>query len=188
MRLLCFVDRVGNLKEGGSIRGVPSECALKMSHENDALDWVDELQAEQDREAMIHQYNQSSQSSHAAASAESPVDEQHEKDTRHVIASAAYLFFLIPLITNRRDSYYRFHAKQGLKVNILEALVLFVKPILLTLGAALNSVLIISITTIVSFMLWVLVLVFILLGIYNAWTEKKSELPLPDLSTLTRRE
>lgn len=138
--------------------------------------WIDELLEEERRAETIRDYNAVQENAKATAAYTerelSPEEAQHLEDTRHVVCSAAYLLFIIPLLLDRYDPLYRFHAKQGLKVNILEVLVIFVKPILLTIGTAMNSVLIISITSILGYLLWAAVLVLILMGVYNAWTDK----------------
>lgn len=150
-----------------------------MPHTQDILDSVDEILDEERRKEVMRQYDKvymSSETAHPIENRTTAEEDQHEKDTRHVIAAAAYLIFLIPLLSDRNDPIYRYHAKQGLKVNIIEVIVAFTKPIFLTLGAALNSVLIISITSILSAILWAGVAIFILIGMYCAWTDQ----PLPD--------
>lgn len=84
------------------------------------------------------------------------------------MAILAYLGILIvvPFLTEaKNDPFVKFHIKQGLSLIILEVIAMFVN-IVPVLG------------WIVGFFLWLVILIFIIMGIMNAASGKQKELPL----------
>lgn len=100
------------------------------------------------------------------------------RDRYRVACACAYIIFFIPLIFDKEDDACRFHASQGALVHIIEVLAWLAGSLLSSVGIALRSVLIVWVAGAVSLVLTAAVIIFIVLGILSALSEKNTPLPL----------
>ncbi len=87
------------------------------------------------------------------------------KETNKWICVLAYLIFFIPLIADSENQTYKFHANQGLLIFLLGILV-----------AVLGWIPVVG--WIIALVAPIVLLVFTVIGIINAYNEQEKELPL----------
>ncbi|PIE77198.1 MAG: hypothetical protein CSA13_00745 [Clostridiales bacterium] len=90
------------------------------------------------------------------------------QETNKWVAFVAYIWilFIVPLVVDSQNEFYRFHANQGL--------ILFILGIVFTVA----SWVIPYVGWIISLAGWVISLVFMILGMVNAYNEEMKELPI----------
>lgn len=117
---------------------------------------------------------------------ESSLQDVQDVQQNKILALVSYLgyFFFIPMIVKPQSRYLRFHGNQGLTLLLTEIVLGIVHAILCGLfglfslagvaGAIIGGIFIV----LISIAIWGAILVWAILGIYNAVTGKAKELPL----------
>lgn len=117
---------------------------------------------------------------------ESSLQDTQDVQQNKILALVSYLgyFFFIPMIVKPQSRYLRFHGNQGLTLLLTEIVLGIVHAILCGLfglfslvgvaGAIIGGIFIV----LFSIAIWGSILVWAILGIYNAVTGKAKELPL----------
>lgn len=117
---------------------------------------------------------------------ESSLQDAQDVQQNKILALVSYLgyFFFIPMIVKPQSRYLRFHGNQGLTLLLTEIVLGIVHAILCGLfglfslvgvaGAIIGGIFIV----LFSIAIWGAILVWAILGIYNAVTGKAKELPL----------
>lgn len=86
-----------------------------------------------------------------------------KSDKNTGMAVVAYILFFIPLLTNaKRDPFVKYHVKQGLLLFVAWVVVSVLTPVLFM----------------ITWLLYIVLLVFMILGIMNALNGKQEPLPL----------
>lgn len=93
------------------------------------------------------------------------------------------ILFLVPLLAAKDSQYAKFHANQGLVLFILDIILNIIGKILIAfmkVGAwtFTGGLLLTTISGVISFAIWIIILAYIIIGIVNACSGEAKTLPI----------
>ncbi len=100
-----------------------------------------------------------------------------KKNKMYCLLSYVYIFWIVGLLSERKDPKVRFHVNQGINLSIVISLLWICLKVICAVLLSISKVFAI-ITSLLVLLFLIMVLTYISIGVYNVLKDKEEKLPL----------